>query len=167
MQHQTKKLDQHIRKERRLCIRNLQVQRVTPASFATYTNYNNDGQCSYLLMEPAYNKVLVPDLPTPKYFCPYSEQAMSVFSDFWPDFLADTPPISQNKTVSKVNFSIIQLVQNSLWTHIFNLIQTHYTRTTLFCLRLRKSFSIIDCTTLSAKTMHHVCCFRWCRRVLS
>ena len=35
---------------------------------------------------------------------------MSVFSDFLPDFFADAPPISQNKTVSKVNFS----------THIFN-----------------------------------------------
>ena len=43
----------------------------------------------------------------------------------------------------------------------------HYTWTTLFCLQLRKSFSIEDPTTLSPKTMHHVCCFRWSRRVLS
>ena len=38
---------------------------------------------------------------------------------------------------------------------------------TLFCLRLRKSFWIEDCRTLSPKTMHCVCCFHWCRRVLS
>ena len=28
-----------------------------------------------------------PDLPTPKYFCPYSEQPMSIVSDFSPDIL--------------------------------------------------------------------------------
>ena len=36
--------------------------------------------------EQKYNTA-VADLPTQKYFCPYSEQPMSVFSDFWPDFL--------------------------------------------------------------------------------
>ena len=45
--------------------------------------------------------------------------------------------------------------------------QTHYTQTTLFCLHLRKSFLIEDCRILSPKIMHRVCCFRWCRRVLS
>ena len=40
------------------------------------------------------------DLSTQKYFCQYSEQPMSIVSNFWPDFFADGPPISQNKTVS-------------------------------------------------------------------
>ena len=56
------------------------------------------------------------DLPTPKYFCLYSAQRMSVCSDFLLDFFfffffADTPPISRNEAVSKVNFSIIHLVR--------------------------------------------------------
>ena len=54
-----------------------------------------------------------PDLPTPKYFCPFSEQTVHIFR-FLTGFLADAPPISQNKTVSKVKFSIIQLVKNSV-----------------------------------------------------
>ena len=68
---------------------------------------------------------------------------MSVFSDFLPDFFADAPPISQNKTVSKVNFSIIHLVR-TVCELTSSIIQTHYTRTTLFCLHLRKLFSIED-----------------------
>ena len=36
---------------------------------------------------------------------------MLVFSDFFPGVFADAPPITQNKTVSKVNFSIIHLVR--------------------------------------------------------
>ena len=90
---------------------------------------------------------MVTDLPTPKYFCPYSEQTMSVFPDFWQDFLRIHQQSVKIK-VSKVNFSINKLVTNSVWTHIFNLIQRHYTWTTLFCLCLRKSFSIEDRRTL-------------------
>ena len=105
-------------------------------------------------------------LPTPQYFCLYSEQPMSIFSDFWPDFFADATPISQNEAVSKVNFSIIHLVR-TVCQLTFSIIQTHYTRTTLFCLHLRKSFSTEDRRTLSQKTMHSVCCFHWCRRFLS
>ena len=45
--------------------------------------------------------------------------------------------------------------------------QIHYTRTTWFCLHLRKSFSIKDRRTLSPKTMHLVCCFHLCGCVLS
>ena len=32
---------------------------------------------------------------------------------------------------------------------------------------MRKLFSIKDCRTLLPKTMHHLCCFRWCRHVIS
>ena len=65
----------------------------------------------------------------------------------------------------KVIFSIIHC-KNSVWTHIFNYTDAlHFT--TLFCLHLRKSFSIEDRRTLSSKTMHCVCCFRWCWCVLS
>ena len=44
-----------------------------------------------------------------------------------------------------------------------------YRRTTLgqlFCLHLRKLFSIENRRTLYPKTMHCVCCFCWCRCVL-
>ena len=77
---------------------------------------------------------------------------------------ADAPPISQNEAVSNVNFSSTHLAVCELTVSIT---QTHYTRTTLFCLHLRKLFSIEDHRTLSPKTMHCVCCFRWCRHVLS
>ena len=108
----------------------------------------------------------IPDLPTPKYFCPYSEQPMSIFSDFLLYFFADAPPISQNKTVSKVNFSTIHLVR-TVCELTSSIIQRHYTWTTLFCFHLRKSFLIENHRTLSPKTKHHLCCFRWCRHVLS
>ena len=58
-------------------------------------------------------------------------------------FYADAPPTNQNKTESKVNFSIIHLVR-TVCELTSSIIQTHYTRTTLFCLHLRKSFSIKD-----------------------
>ena len=49
-------------------------------------------------------------------------------------------------------------------------LQIHW-RTTLgqFCSHLWTSFSIKlkDCRTLSTKKMHYVCCFCWCRRVVS
>ena len=70
-------------------------------------------------------------------FCLYSKQPTSIFSDFLPDFLADSLPISQNKTKSKVNFSIIHLVR-TVCQLTSSIIRTHYTRTTLFCLRLQK-----------------------------
>ena len=88
--------------------------------------------CYNTVNRPAYPKILLSILQT---------DYVRIFRFLTRSF-ADAPPISQNKTTSKVNFSIIQLVKNSVRTHIFNLIQTHYTRTTLFCLRLRKSFSI-------------------------
>ena len=100
-------------------------------------------------------------LPTPKYFCLCSQQPMSIFSDFLPDFFSEAPPISQNEAMSKVNFSIIHLVR-TVCELTFTIIQTHYTQTTLICLRLRKSFLIEDHRTLSPKTMHRVCCFRGC-----
>ena len=94
----------------------------------------------------------------------YYEQPISILSDFWPYFFADAP-VNQNKTVSKVNFSIIHLVR-TVCELTSSIIQTHYTRTTLFSLHLRKSFSIEDRKTLSPKAMHPVCCCRWCWRVL-
>ena len=73
----------------------------------------------------------IPDLPTLKYFCPYSEQPMSIFSDFLPDFFADAPSkvskaIHHVRTVCELTFSIIQM---------------RYTRTPLFCLHLQNFFS--------------------------
>ena len=75
----------------------------------------------------------------------------------------DAPPISQNKTVSKVNFSIIH-PERTVCELTSSIIQTHYTQTTLFCLHLRKWFSTEDRRTLSPNTMNHVW---WCRRILS
>ena len=59
------------------------------------------------------------DLPTPKYFCQYFQQPMSLFSDFWTDFLLmHRQPIQkkkqtnkQTKKCRKVKFSIIHLVR--------------------------------------------------------
>ena len=68
------------------------------------------------------------DLPTPKYFCQYSEQPVSVFSDFWVDFLGvgglDARPISQSKKSVKGQFFYHSSCKNSVWTHIFNYTHT-------------------------------------------
>ena len=114
------------------------------------------GPLLLLWCRPVHSKVLLSILQTAK---------VHIFR-FLTRFFADAPPISQNEAVSKVNFSIIHLVR-TVCELTFSIIQTHNTRTTLFCLHLRKSFSIEDRRTLSPKTMHRVCCFRWCRRVLS
>ena len=58
---------------------------------------------------PAFPKILLSVLQT----------AYVRIVRFLTGFFADAPPISQDKTVSKVNFSIIQLVR-TVWTHIFN-----------------------------------------------
>ena len=63
-------------------------------------------------------------------------------------------------------FSIIHLVR-TVCELTSSILQTRYTRTTLFCLHLQKSFSIKYHRTLSPKTMHRVCCFHWCWRVPS
>ena len=96
----------------------------------------------------------------------YPKVFLSVLHRFFTRFFADAPPISQNKTVSKVNFSINHLVR-TVCELTSSIIQTHYTQTTLFYLHVRKLFSIEDRRTLSPKTMHHVCCFRWCLHSLS
>ena len=64
------------------------------------------------------------------------------------------------------NTSVIYLVR-TVCELTPSIIQMHYTRMTLFCLYLQKSFSIEDRWTLSPKTMHRVCCFCWRWRVLS
>ena len=58
---------------------------------------------------------------------------MSVFSEFLTRFCTDAPQISHNKIVSKVSFSIIHLVR-TIYELTSSIIQTYYTRTTLFCL---------------------------------
>ena len=102
---------------------------------------------------PAYPKMLLSVLPTAYV------RSFTFLTFFFFFFLADVPPISQNKTVSQVNFSITHLVR-TVCELTSSIIQTHYTQTTLFCLYLRKLFLIEDCKTFSPKTMHHVCCFR-------
>ena len=98
----------------------------------------------------------------PHSLCPYFQ----IFDRTFFFFLADAPPISQNKAVSKANVSIIHLVR-TVCELTFSIVQTHYTRMTLFCLCMPKSSSIKDRKTFFPKTMHHMCCFRWCQRVLS
>ena len=85
---------------------------------------------------------------------------------FLSGFSADALLINQNKTVSKVNISIIHLVR-TVCELTSSIIQTYNTRTTSFCSHLRKSFLIEDCRTLSPKAMHHVCYFHSCQRVLN
>ena len=69
---------------------------------------------------------------TPNSLCPCFK--------FLARFFAEAPPISQNKTVSKVNFSVIHLVR-IVCELTLSIIQTHYTQMTSFCLHLQKSFS--------------------------
>ena len=108
-----------------------------------------------------------PDLPTPKYFCQYSEQSMSVFSDFWPDILRMHHQSVKTKQCQRSILLLIIHLVKTVCELTSSTIQTHYTPTILVCLHLRKSFSIEDHRTLSPKTMHCVCCFSRCRRSLS
>ena len=62
---------------------------------------------------------LVTGLPTPKYFCQYSEQPMSLFSDFWLDFL-QLHHQSVRTNIFKGQFFYHLSCKNSVWTHIFN-----------------------------------------------
>ena len=63
------------------------------------------------------------DLPTPKYFCQYSEQSVHIFR-FFTGFFCGSPPLSQNKTVSKVNFFYHSSCKNNVRTHIFTYTET-------------------------------------------
>ena len=108
-----------------------------------------------LFCRPAYTKILRSVLRT---------AYVRIFRFFYWIFFQVHHQSKQNSV--KYKFFYHSSYKNSVWTHIFN-IQTHHTRTTFFCLHLRKSFSIEDHRTLSPKTMHHVCCFRWCRHILS
>ena len=101
---------------------------------------------------------------------------MSLFPDFWHNFffffLADAPPINQNKKSVKGHFFYHSSCKNSVWTHIFNYtdalpLHTMTLGRPLFWLHLLKPFWIKDCRTLSPKAMHRVCYFRWCQHVLS
>ena len=76
------------------------------------------------------------DLPTPKYFCPYSEQTMSVFSDFWPYFFCGgtTNQSKQNSVKGQFFYHSASKKQSEL---IFNLIQTHYTQMTILSTSLK------------------------------
>ena len=88
---------------------------------------------------------------TPNSLCPY-------FLIFYQIFLCMHHQSIKTK-MSTVNCSIIHLVR-TVCEHTFSIIQTHYNRTTLFCLHLQKSFFIEERRTLSPKAMHAVCCFR-------
>ena len=100
------------------------------------------------------------DLPTPKYFCQYSELPVSVFSDIWLDylvclfclvsFLADAPPINQNKKMSKDNFSVIYLLRR-VSELTFSIIQKHYKSDTLW--HLDASILFTSAKVLSAKVV--------------
>ena len=93
---------------------------------------------------------------------------MSYFQ-FLTGFFADAPPISQKLNSVKAQFfyhsaSKKQCVNSHLQFHTDRC--TTLRRLILFTY-LRKLFSIEEHRTLSPKTMHHVCCLRWCRHVLS
>ena len=118
----------------------------TQTHLSTYTHTHTH---THTHTRPAYPKILLSILRT----------VYVLILRFLTGFFADAPSISQNEAVSKVKFSTIYLVR-TVSELTFSIIQTHYTRTTLFCLHLRKSFLIKDRRTLSPKTMHRVCCFR-------
>ena len=107
---------------------------------------------------PCYQYHLTPlncTLP-PAQTCLPQNTSVSTPNSLW-IFFADAPPINQNKTVSKVTFFIIHLVR-TVCELTSSIIQTHYTRRTLFCLQLLKSFSSKDRRTCSPKAIHRVCC---------
>ena len=64
----------------------------------------------------------MPDLPNPKYFCPYSEQPLSAFSAFWPDFFCGCTTYQSKRSSVKGQFFYCLSCKNSVWTHIFNYI---------------------------------------------
>ena len=79
--------------------------------------------------------VLYADLPTPKYFCQYTKQPKSVFSDFLPDFLRMHHQSVKTKQCQRSIFSIIYLVVVRRMCQLTSsIIQAHYTQMTLFCL---------------------------------
>ena len=100
-----------------------------------------------------------PDLPTPKYFCQYSKQPVSAFSEFLTTFFADAPPINQDKRVSKDTFSVIHLVKR-VCELPFSIIQTHCRTGTLWhsdAFILFTSTQVVldkDGRTLSPKATH-------------
>ena len=127
---------------------------------------------------------------TPNSLCPY-------FQIFLQDFYYAPPINQTQKKLSKDNFSLIHLYEQCVNSYFqlyrCSAKLAHYETGTLWhsdayilftsakvngcfisktienlsCLYLRKSFSIEDHRTLSPKAMHHVCCFHWCRCVLS
>ena len=60
------------------------------------------------------------DLPTPKYFCLYSKQPMSVFSNFWPDYCADAPTNQSKRSSVNGQFFYHSSCKSSVWTRIFS-----------------------------------------------
>ena len=60
------------------------------------------------------------DLPTPKYFSPYSEQPMSVFFDFWLDFFCGCITNQSKWSSVKGQFFYYSSWNNSVWTHVFS-----------------------------------------------
>ena len=93
----------------------------------------------HYITRPAYPKILLSVVQT---------AYIRIFR-FLTIFLADTPPISQNETVSNVNFFFIIHLVRTVCELTSSIIQMHYTQSqmTLFCLHLRKSFSIEDSRT--------------------
>ena len=82
---------------------------------------------------------VITDQPSPKYFCQYSTQPVSLLPDFWLDFLGGRGgrrggglhhQSIKTKTVSKDDFSFIQLVR-TVSEPTFSMIQMHYKTTPL------------------------------------
>ena len=121
--------------------------------------------------QPTRHHVAYTDLPTLKYFCQYSQQPVSVFSDCDRIVLLCvcvcvcvcgwTTNQSNQKSV-KGQFFYHSSCKNSVWTPIFNLYRcttklAHYdTRTLLFWLHLLKSFWIKGRRKFYPKAMHCV-----------
>ena len=105
------------------------------------------------------------DLPTPNtsVSTPNSQCPYFLFFD-WTFCRCTTNQSKQNSVKDK--FFYHSSCKNSVWTHIFNYTDALHLDD-FICLHLRKLFLIEDRRTLSPETMHHVCCFRWCRHILS
>ena len=97
------------------------------------------------------------NLPTPKYFCQYSEQPMSVLSKFWQEFCGcNTDQSKQNGVKSK--FFYHSSCKNNVWTHIFNYTDALHSDDFILFTSV-KVVLIEDHRTLFPRIMHSVCCF--------
>ena len=144
-----------------------------PKSVVKTTLQPRYSRCSRLqkTYRPAYPKILLSVLQ--------GAYPMSKLLYFLPDFLVFFVNAPQIKTTTtkknsvKGQFVYHSSCMNSVWTHIFNYTDALQIRHTMTLGRLNlftqicQSHSWSKTTEHFLQTMHRVCCFCWCRRIIS